>query len=65
MIVRLGPNGEIDLLSLFTKKEASKIYYYTFEKLKNNGNVVLWLYDKCGEQITPKLRKYRAKTKKV
>jgi hypothetical protein len=64
MIVKVGPNGEIDLLDLFTKKEAAKVYYYTFEKLKNDGNVVLWLYNKKGEQIVPKLRK-RGKAKKA
>jgi hypothetical protein len=64
MIVKIDPDGKIALLELFTKKEASKIYYYTFEKLKEDGKVILWIYDKQGKQITPKLRK-RGKVKKA
>jgi hypothetical protein len=61
MIVTLDSNGELDLLDIFTEKEAAKIYYYTFQKQDNK--IVLLVYDKLGKKFTPRLRK-RGKAKK-
>ena len=64
MIARIGPNGELDLQDLFTKRTIKKICSYSLDKSESLNTIRIWFYDSRGKEIRPKLRK-RGKAKKA
>lgn len=62
MIVTVGPNGELELDNLLSKKTLDKIYSYHLDT--TGTSIIVTFFDIDGNRIHPKLRK-RGKVKKA
>jgi len=62
MIIKVGPNGEVELEQLFTKQFIKKIGSYSIDK--SATSIRIQFYDLRGNEIPAKLRK-RGQSKKT